>query len=87
MPTHTVKERKKNVGKRAKVAKETANRKATNLRVDKGRIKRGEEAAAKGNRAGRQAGIKQSDKARANIKKAKDVSKKASAAQKKRRKK
>ena len=83
----TQKERKKTVGVKAKKSKSEAKRKATNLRVDKGRVKRGEKSAAEGNKAGRQAGIKQSDKARANIKKAKDVSKKASQAQKKRRKK
>lgn len=83
----TQKERKKAVGKRAKISKGVASVKATQARVDKKRIKRGEEAAAKGNRAGRQAGIKQSDKSRAALKKTKNVSKKASAAQKKRRKK
>lgn len=83
----TQKERKKAVGTKAKKAKTEAKRRSTNLRVAKGRVKRGEEAAAKGNRPGRQAGIKQSDKAVKALAVPKKTTKKASQAQKKRRKK
>lgn len=87
MPSHTQKERKKNIGKRAVEGKKTAAHKKTAKRINKQDVKRGDAVSISGNKAGRQAGIKHADKARAKLSKAKQPAKKASVSQKKRRKK